>query len=119
MDEAVHPVGMPFPGGFKIKQEDETYYCPVKESQKDNPGAVCGICIAEQDKKVKNWSAWEIIWGKNMKPHNESYTISMINKIKSYTKDMEIDDIVLLQLKLIKALILCLLMKSFQKLRQL
>jgi uncharacterized protein (UPF0305 family) len=52
MDEPVHPVGMPFPGGFKIKQEDETYYCPVKESQKDNPGAVCGICIAEQDKEV-------------------------------------------------------------------
>ncbi|MEN6592103.1 MAG: DUF2115 family protein [Methanobacterium sp.] len=29
-----------------------TYYCPVKENQKDNPGAVCGICISEQDKKV-------------------------------------------------------------------
>lgn len=52
MDEPVHPVGMPFPGGFKIKQEDGIYYCPVKESQKDNPGAVCGVCIAEQDKEV-------------------------------------------------------------------
>ena len=52
MDEPVHPVGMPFPGGFKIKQEYGTYYCPVKESQKDNPNAVCGICIAEQDKEV-------------------------------------------------------------------
>ncbi len=52
LDEPVHPVGMPFPGGFKIKYEDDTYYCPVKESQKDNPGAVCGICIAEQDKDV-------------------------------------------------------------------
>lgn len=51
-DEPVHPVGMPFPGGFKIKYEDDTYYCPVKENQKDNPGAVCGICIAEQDKNV-------------------------------------------------------------------
>jgi len=52
MDEPVHPVGMPFPGRFKIKQEDGIYYCPVKESQKDNPGAVCGICIAEQDPDV-------------------------------------------------------------------
>jgi uncharacterized protein (UPF0305 family) len=51
-DEPVHPVGMPFPGGFKIKYENGTYYCPVKENQKDNPGAVCGICIAEQDKDV-------------------------------------------------------------------
>ncbi|MDP3622609.1 MAG: DUF2115 family protein, partial [Methanobacteriaceae archaeon] len=25
---------------------------PVKESQKDNPGAVCGFCIAEQDESV-------------------------------------------------------------------
>ena len=52
MDEPVHPVGMPFPGGFKIKQENGIYYCPVKEGQKDNPGAVCGICIAEQDQDV-------------------------------------------------------------------
>ena len=52
MDEPVHPVGMPFPGGFKIKQENGIYYCPVKENQKDNPGAVCGICIAEQDQDV-------------------------------------------------------------------
>lgn len=51
-DEPVHPVGMPFPGGFKIKYEDGVYYCPVKENQKDNPGAVCGICLAEQDEDV-------------------------------------------------------------------
>ena len=52
MDEPIHPVGMPFPGGFRIKLEDGIYYCPVKESQKDNSGAVCGICIAEQDPDV-------------------------------------------------------------------
>lgn len=48
-DEPVHPVGMLFPGGFKIKCEDGVYYCPVKKNQKDNPGAVCGICIAEEE----------------------------------------------------------------------
>jgi uncharacterized protein (UPF0305 family) len=44
-------VGTPFPGGFKVKYEDETYLCPVKERQKDNPGAVCGFCT-EQDPEI-------------------------------------------------------------------
>ncbi|MCE7698668.1 MAG: DUF2115 family protein, partial [Methanobacterium paludis] len=26
--------------------------CPVKEKQKENPGAVCGFCIAEQEEGV-------------------------------------------------------------------
>jgi uncharacterized protein (UPF0305 family) len=45
-------VGTPFPGGFKVKYEGGKYPCPVKERQKDNPGAVCGFCIAEQDPKT-------------------------------------------------------------------
>jgi len=49
LEESVHPVNTPFPGGFKVKFEDNKYLCPVKERQKDNPGAVCGFCIAEQD----------------------------------------------------------------------
>jgi uncharacterized protein (UPF0305 family) len=49
LEEPVHPVGTPFPGGFKVKFEGDKYLCPVKERQKDNPGAVCGFCIAEQD----------------------------------------------------------------------
>ncbi len=52
LEEAVHPPGTPFPGGFKVKYENGTYLCPVKENQKDNPGAVCGFCIAEQDKSL-------------------------------------------------------------------
>jgi uncharacterized protein (UPF0305 family) len=50
--ESVHPVETPFPGGFKVKYEDDTYLCPVKERQKDNPSAVCGFCIAEQDPEI-------------------------------------------------------------------
>lgn len=49
LDEPIHPVGTPFPGGFEVKFDGKTYLCPVKEGQKDNPGAVCGFCIAEQD----------------------------------------------------------------------
>ena len=52
MNESVHPVGLPFPSGFKIKQENGIYYCPVKEIQKDNRGAVCRICISEQDQDI-------------------------------------------------------------------
>jgi len=49
LEEPVHPVGTPFPGGLTVKYDGENYLCPVKERQKDNPGAVCGFCVAEQD----------------------------------------------------------------------
>lgn len=49
LEEPVHLVGTPFPGGFQVKYDGKKYLCPVKERQKDNPGAVCGFCIAEQD----------------------------------------------------------------------
>jgi uncharacterized protein (UPF0305 family) len=49
LEESVHPVNTPFPGGFKVKFDKNKYLCPVKERQKGNPGAVCGFCIAEQD----------------------------------------------------------------------
>jgi uncharacterized protein (UPF0305 family) len=49
LEEPVHPVGTPFPGGLEVKYDGEKYLCPVKERQKDNPGAVCGFCIAQQD----------------------------------------------------------------------
>ena len=52
LEEAVHPPGTPFPGGFKVKFDGNKYLCPVKERQKDNPGAVCGFCIAEQDPEI-------------------------------------------------------------------
>lgn len=52
LEEPVHPVGTPFPGGFEVKYENGKFLCPVKEKQKDNPGAVCGFCIAEQDESV-------------------------------------------------------------------
>ncbi len=52
LDEPIHPMGTPFPGGFEVSHDGENYLCPVKESQKDNPGAVCGFCIAEQDQNI-------------------------------------------------------------------
>jgi len=48
-DEPVHPVGTPFPGGYKVRKEKKIYYCPVKKNNENNPLAVCGFCIAEQE----------------------------------------------------------------------
>jgi uncharacterized protein (UPF0305 family) len=53
LEEPIHVVGTEFPGGFKVKYEDGKYLCPVKEKQKDNPSAVCGFCIAEQDPELQ------------------------------------------------------------------
>lgn len=52
LEESVHPVGTPFPGGLEVKYNGKNYLCPVKEQQKDNPRAVCGFCIAEQDPDI-------------------------------------------------------------------
>ena len=53
LDEPIHVVGSEFPGGFNVKYEDGKYLCPVKEKQENNPNAVCGFCIAQQDPEVK------------------------------------------------------------------
>ncbi|MCE7698669.1 MAG: DUF2115 domain-containing protein [Methanobacterium paludis] len=51
-EESIHPVGTPFPGGFKVRYEDGNYLCPVKEVQKKNPNALCRFCISKQDESV-------------------------------------------------------------------
>ncbi len=53
LEKPIHPVGTPFPGGFKVKYENGEYLCPVKDKQRDNPNAVCEFCIALQDEKMK------------------------------------------------------------------
>lgn len=47
-EEPIHPVGSEFPGNLKVYEENGTFYCPVKDAQKDNPNAVCNFCLAEQ-----------------------------------------------------------------------
>ena len=53
LDEPIHVVGTEFPGGFKVRYEDGKYLCPVKDKQENNPNAVCGFCIAEQDPELQ------------------------------------------------------------------
>jgi uncharacterized protein (UPF0305 family) len=53
VNEAIHPVGTPFPGGFKVRYKNGKYLCPVKEIQKKNPNALCRFCVSVQDNSEK------------------------------------------------------------------
>lgn len=48
LDEPIHHVGSIFPGNTKVRYENGTYYCPVKNNNVGNLKAVCRFCIAKQ-----------------------------------------------------------------------
>ncbi|MBQ6098401.1 MAG: DUF2115 domain-containing protein [Methanobrevibacter sp.] len=48
LEEPIHPVGSEFPGSLKVENRNGEYLCPVKDNQKDNPNAICHLCLAEQ-----------------------------------------------------------------------
>ena len=52
LEEPIHPVGSEFPGNLKVTEENNTFYCPVKDNQKDNPNAICHLCLAEQTPNI-------------------------------------------------------------------
>lgn len=46
-----HPVGMPFPGGWTVKEENGKILCPIRDKEKDLPQALCNYCPAVQDER--------------------------------------------------------------------
>jgi uncharacterized protein (UPF0305 family) len=48
LEEPGHPVGMPFPGGFKVENREGVYYCPIREKEKDLPHSICNFCPCKQ-----------------------------------------------------------------------
>jgi uncharacterized protein (UPF0305 family) len=48
LDEPGHPVGMPFPGGFKVEQRGKDYYCLIRDKEKDVFYSICNFCPAKQ-----------------------------------------------------------------------
>ena len=48
LEEPIHPVGSEFPGSLFVEERNGEFYCPVKGNQKDNPNAICHLCLAEQ-----------------------------------------------------------------------
>lgn len=52
LEEPGHPVGMPFPGGFKVKEKDGVVYCPIRDKEKDVEYSICNFCPAKQDETI-------------------------------------------------------------------
>ncbi|WP_458404345.1 DUF2115 domain-containing protein [Methanobrevibacter sp.] len=48
LEEPIHPVGSEFPGSLEVEERNGEFFCPVKDNQKDNPNAICHLCLAEQ-----------------------------------------------------------------------
>jgi len=48
LEEPGHPVGMPFPGGFKVEKRGSDYYCLIRDKEKDVFYSICNFCPAHQ-----------------------------------------------------------------------
>jgi uncharacterized protein (UPF0305 family) len=53
LDEPGHPVGMPFPGGFKVEQRGSKYYCLIRDKEKEIFYSICNFCPALQSEDNK------------------------------------------------------------------
>lgn len=48
LDRPGHPVGTPFPGGFRVEVRQNRYLCPVRDREEDLVHSICNFCPAEQ-----------------------------------------------------------------------
>jgi uncharacterized protein (UPF0305 family) len=48
LDQPGHPVGMPFPGGFRVEDRGGEFYCPVRDKEKEVAHSICNFCPAKQ-----------------------------------------------------------------------
>jgi uncharacterized protein (UPF0305 family) len=51
LDQPGHPVGMPFPGGFKVEQRGRDYYCLIRDKEKEVFFSICNFCPAKQSEE--------------------------------------------------------------------
>jgi uncharacterized protein (UPF0305 family) len=51
LDKPGHPVGMPFPGGFAVEDRDGTYYCLIRDREKEVFFSICNFCPARQSEE--------------------------------------------------------------------
>jgi uncharacterized protein (UPF0305 family) len=54
LEEPGHPVGMPFPGGFRVEQRGKEYYCLIRDREKEVFYSICNFCPALQSDEDKN-----------------------------------------------------------------
>ena len=48
LEKPGHPVGMPFPGGFSVEDRNGTYYCLIRDREKEVFFSICNFCPAKQ-----------------------------------------------------------------------
>jgi len=48
LDQPGHPVGMPFPGGFQVEERNGSFYCLIRDREKEVPYSICNFCPALQ-----------------------------------------------------------------------
>jgi uncharacterized protein (UPF0305 family) len=51
LDHPGHPVGMPFPGGFAVEDRQGTYYCLIRDREKEVFFSICNFCPAKQSEE--------------------------------------------------------------------
>jgi uncharacterized protein (UPF0305 family) len=51
LDQPGHPVGMPFPGGFRVEDRGKDFYCPVRDKEKEVAHSICNFCPAKQSEE--------------------------------------------------------------------
>jgi hypothetical protein len=48
LEKPGHPVGTPFPGGFKVEQKSGDFLCPIRDKEKEVLFSICNFCPAKQ-----------------------------------------------------------------------
>jgi hypothetical protein len=48
LDRPGHPVGTPFPGGFQVEERDGSFFCLIRDREKEVPFSICNFCPARQ-----------------------------------------------------------------------
>ena len=48
LDQPGHPVGMPFPGGFTVEDRNGSWYCLIRDHEKEVFFSICNFCPAKQ-----------------------------------------------------------------------
>lgn len=48
LEEPGHPAGMPFPGGFRVEERADGYYCLIRDREKEVFYSICNFCPAKQ-----------------------------------------------------------------------
>ena len=51
LDRPGHPVGMPFPGGFTVEDRNGTFYCLIRDREKEVFFSICNFCPARQSEE--------------------------------------------------------------------